>query len=119
MSTEPAVNSREIVLRVSLGVNRPQIELPVGGVCVEISKGFEYRPLRQRLTIAPGRRELRPRLERPTNQRAGGWVTADTHVHFISPRTAWPEAQGEGVNLVNLRASQWGDLFINVGDLQR
>jgi len=94
-----------------------QIELPVGEVYVEVSKGFEYQPLRQRVTVAPGQRELKLRLERPLNLRAGGWITADTHVHFISPQTAWLEAQGEGVNLVNLLASQWGDLFTNVGDL--
>jgi len=93
------------------------IELPVGEVYVELSKGFEYRPLRQRLQIAPGQRELRLRIERPLNWRARGWVTADTHVHFISPQTAWLEAQGEGINLVNLLASQWGDLFTNVGDI--
>ncbi len=94
-----------------------QIELPVGEVYVEVAKGFEYQPVRQRVTVAPGQRELKLRLERPINLRAGGWITADTHVHFISPQTAWLEAQGEGVNLVNLLASQWGDLFTNVGDL--
>lgn len=96
---------------------RFQIELPVGDVYVEVSKGFEYRPLRRKLTIAPGQRELTLTLERPIDRRSQGWVTADTHVHFISPQTAWLEAQGEGVNLVNLLASQWGDLFTNVGDL--
>ena len=96
---------------------RFQIELPVGDVYVELSKGFEYRPLRQRVTIAPGQRKLKLRLERPIDERSHGWVTADTHVHFISPQTAWLEAQGEGINLVNLLASQWGDLFTNVGDI--
>ena len=94
-----------------------QIELPIGEVYVELSKGFEYRPLREKLTIAPGQRELKLRLERPVNLRGEGWVTADTHVHFISPQTAVLQAQGEGVNLVNLLASQWGDLFTNVADI--
>jgi hypothetical protein len=94
-----------------------QVELPVGEVYVELSKGFEYQPVRRRLTIEPGQRELKLRIERPLNLRAGGWVTADTHVHFLSPQTAWLEAQGEGLNLVNLLASQWGDLFTNVGDI--
>jgi hypothetical protein len=43
-------------------------------------------------------------------------VTADTHVHFVSPHTAWLEGQAEGVNVVNLLASQWGRLFTNMGD---
>lgn len=94
-----------------------QIELPVGDVFVEIFKGFEYQPLRKRLHIAPGQRELTLKLARPLNWRAGGWVTADTHVHFISPQTAWLEGQAEGVNLINLLASQWGDLYTNVADI--
>jgi hypothetical protein len=38
-------------------------------------------------------------------------------VHFISPHTAWLEGQCEGVNVINLLASQWGRLFTNVGDI--
>ncbi len=94
-----------------------QAELPVGEVFVEMAKGFEYRPVRQRVTIQPGQRELKLSIDRPLNWRRQGWVTADTHVHFISPQTAWLEAQAEGINLVNLLASQWGDLFTNVADL--
>ncbi|MCZ7544742.1 MAG: CehA/McbA family metallohydrolase [Anaerolineae bacterium] len=93
------------------------IELPVGEVYVEIAKGFEYKPLRQRLEIAPAQRELTLRVERPINLRRQGWVTADTHVHFLSPTTAHLEAAAEGLNLLNLLASQWGDLFTNVGDI--
>ncbi len=94
-----------------------QAELPVGEVYVELFKGFEYRPLRQRLVIQPGQRSLALRAERPLNWRRQGWITADTHVHFISPQTAWLQGQAEGLNLINLLASQWGDLYTNVGDL--
>jgi hypothetical protein len=94
-----------------------QVELPVGEVYVELSKGFEYAPLRRRLAIAPGQRELDLEIARFTNLRAKGWVTADTHVHFLSPSTAVLEGQAEGLNLVSLLAAQWGDLFTNVGDL--
>jgi hypothetical protein len=96
---------------------RFQIELPVGEVYLEIAKGFEYEPVRQRLVIQPGQRELTLRINRALDWRRQGWVTADTHVHFISPQTACLEAQAEGVNLVNLLASQWGDLFTNVADI--
>ena len=37
-------------------------------------------------------------------------------MHFISPETARLEAEAEGVNVVNVLAAQWGDLFTNVGD---
>lgn len=94
-----------------------QIELPVGEVYVELSKGFEFEAVRQRLQIESNQREIELRLNRMTGWRSQGWVTADTHVHFLSPSTALLEAQAEGVNLVNLLAAQWGDLFTNVGDL--
>ena len=45
-----------------------------------------------------------------------GWVTADTHVHFLSPSTALLEGQAEDVHVVNLLASQWGEMFSNVSD---
>ncbi|MFQ6134011.1 MAG: hypothetical protein ACE5R4_18350, partial [Armatimonadota bacterium] len=96
---------------------RFQIELPVGEVYVELTKGFEYKPLRKKLSIRPGQRELTLTIRRWTDWRKDGWVTADTHVHFISPQTAWLEGQGEGLNLINLLASQWGRLFTNVADI--
>jgi hypothetical protein len=91
--------------------------LPSGDVFVEVMKGFEYRPLREKVQISPAQRELRLTLDRVVDWRSAGWVTADTHVHFLSPQTAWLEAQAEGVNVVNLLAAQWGDLFTNIGDL--
>jgi len=94
-----------------------QVELPVGEVYVELSKGFEYGTVRRRLNIEPGQRELNLEISRSVDLRAQGWMTADTHVHFLSPSTAVLEGQAEGLNLVNLLAAQWGDLFTNVGDL--
>jgi len=92
-------------------------ELPLGEVYVEMTKGFEYEPVRQRLNIDPSQQELQLEIPRFTDSRAKGWITADTHVHFISPSTAILEGQAEGLNLINLLAAQWGDLFTNVGDL--
>jgi hypothetical protein len=93
------------------------VELPVGEVYVEITKGFEYESVRRRLQIAAGQRELDVSIARFTDLRAENWVSADSHVHFLSPSTAILEAQAEGLNLINLLAAQWGDLFSNVGDL--
>ena len=92
-------------------------DMPVGDVFVELYKGFEYQPIRKKVSIRPGQKELKLSIDRWQNLREAGWVTADTHVHFVSPQTAWLEAQCEGVNVVNLLASQWGRLFTNVGDL--
>jgi hypothetical protein len=94
-----------------------QVELPVGDVYVEVSKGYEYQPFRKLLKIAPGQRELNLEISHFMDLRSKGWVTADTHVHFLSPSTAVLEGEAEGVNMVSLLAAQWGDLFTNVADL--
>jgi len=94
-----------------------QIELPAGEVFVEIVKGFEYEPIRQKLKVLPGQRDLQLEIRRAENFSEKGWITADVHVHFISPSTALLEGQAEGLNFVHLLAAQWGDLFSNVGDL--
>ena len=94
-----------------------QLELPVGDVFVELHKGFEYEPTRKKLNIEPATRELTLKIRRFSRMREKGFVTADTHVHFLSPQTAWLEGQCEGLNLVNLLASQWGKLFTNVADI--
>jgi hypothetical protein len=92
------------------------IDLPPGNVYVEISKGFEIAPIRKIVNVAPSTEELRFEVERVLPWRDRGWVTADTHVHFLSPHSAHLEGAGEGVNVVNLLASQWGELMTNVGD---
>ncbi len=93
------------------------IELPVGGVEVELVGGFDRAPHRARLEIEPSTRRLDLSLDRTIDLHAGRWVTADTHVHFISPSTALLQAAAEDIDLVNLLATQWGDLFTNVTDL--
>ena len=94
-----------------------QGELPVGDVFVEVAKGFEFEPVRQKLRIKPGQRDLEIPIERNSNLRQSGWVTADTHTHFLTPETAHLEAGAEDINIINLLAAQWGDLYTNVGDL--
>lgn len=96
-----------------------QVELPPGEVYLEMTKGFEHQAVRRKLEIQPGQRDLTLEIPRFTNLRTKGWVTADTHTHFLSPSTAVLEAQAEGLNLINLLAAQWGDLFTNVGDLSQ
>ncbi len=94
-----------------------QIELPLGDAYVEITKGFEYEPVRKKLQIRTDQLELNFEISRFTDLRSKNWVSADTHVHFLSPTTAVLEGQAEGLNLINVLAAQWGDLFTNIGDL--
>jgi len=92
------------------------IKLPRGKVYLEISKGFEIRPVRKVVQVGPETNEMEVVLDKVLPWRERGWVTADTHVHFLSPPTAGLEGSAEGVNVVNLLASQWGELMTNVGD---
>ncbi|MGH7861402.1 MAG: CehA/McbA family metallohydrolase, partial [Candidatus Dormibacteraceae bacterium] len=87
--------------------------LPRGEVIVDLARGFEYDPLRARVTIEPGQRELTLRLKRWTNLNAQRWFSGDTHVHFLSTQGSHLEARGEDLNVVNLLLSQWGHLFTN------
>jgi hypothetical protein len=92
------------------------INLPLGNIYIEISKGFEIRPIRQVVEIRTGQDEIEIEVDKVLDWREKGWVTADTHVHFLSPMTALLEGAAEGVNVINLLASQWGELMTNVGD---
>ena len=92
------------------------LKVPPGDIFVEVSKGFEFQPVRRIIKITPDTREIVIELEKALNWREKGWVSADTHVHFLSPGAALLEGEGEGVNVVNLLASQWGEMFTNVGD---
>ena len=92
------------------------VDLPLGTVYVEATRGYEVKPLRTAITVTPATAEVTLELEKVLRWREAGWVTADTHVHFLSPQTALLEGKAEGVNVVNLLASQWGEMFSNVGD---
>lgn len=91
-------------------------DLPLGEVFIEISRGYEIAPIRTSFTVGPETTEITFELERVLHWREKGWVSADTHVHFLSPQTALLEGSAEGVNVVNLLASQWGEMFSNVSD---
>ncbi len=92
------------------------IDLPIGAVYVEVSKGFEIKPIRRKFQVKATTETIEVAIERVLPWRERGWVAADTHVHFLSPGTAHLEGCAEGVNIVNLLASQWGELMTNVGD---
>jgi hypothetical protein len=90
--------------------------LPRGDVIVDVARGFEYEPLRAKVRVEPGQRELRLSLRRWTNMNARRWFSGDSHVHFLGTQGAHREAQGEDLNVVNLLQSQWGHLFTNSED---
>ncbi len=85
--------------------------LPRGEVIVDVARGFEYEPLRGRVQIEPGQRELTLRIKRWRHMNQERWFSGDTHVHFLSTQGAHLEAKGEDLNVVNLLQAQWGHLF--------
>ncbi|GAA3399882.1 CehA/McbA family metallohydrolase [Paenibacillus hodogayensis] len=93
-----------------------EYKLPLGDVYIEVTKGFEIRPVRKRFLVTEQTDAIAIELDHVLPWRQKGWVTADTHVHFLSPQTALLEGDAEGVNVVNLLTSQWGEMFSNLGD---
>ena len=87
--------------------------LPRGEVIADIARGYEYEPIRTKVTVAPGQQELTFRLKRLRNMAKDRYFSGDTHVHFLSTQGSHTEAAGEGLNVVNLLLSQWGHLFTN------
>jgi len=72
--------------------------------------------VRKVVRVTRATREIVVEIEKVLPWREKGWVSADTHVHFLSPGSALLEGAGEGVNVVNLLATQLGELMTNVGD---
>jgi hypothetical protein len=70
------------------------INLPLGPVYIEVSKGFERKPVRRRVEVAADTQEIQVEIEKVLPWREKGWVTADTHVHFLSPHSALMESAG-------------------------
>ncbi len=87
--------------------------LPRGEIIVDIARGYEYEPIRTRVKIAPGQQTLTFRLKRLRHMAKERYFCGDTHVHFLSTQGGHREAAGEGLNVLNLLLSQWGQLFTN------
>src|SRR5262245_14915031 len=70
-----------------------EIPLPAGvPLRVQATKGPEYTPIDQTVTLGVGQMALRFAIGRRTDSRAGEWVTVDTRCHFIPPHAALLEA---------------------------
>ena len=92
------------------------LNLPLGRIYVEVTKGLEIRPIRKVVQVTGRTRKITLRVKKVLPWREGGWVSADTHVHTLSPMAALLEGAGEGVNVVNLLATQLGEMISNVAD---
>src|SRR5262249_39197652 len=73
-------------------------------ITIEVTKGFEFKPLREVVTLAPGKIALRFALERWVDLRKEGWYSGDIRAHFLTPHGALLEAAAEDLAVVNLLA---------------
>lgn len=87
--------------------------LPRGKVHAQVSRGFEYAPINELITIDDDTRELTVRIKQVHDPARDGWYSGDSHVHFVSSFGGLREAAAEGVSVVNLLLSQWGSLYTN------
>lgn len=93
------------------------IDLPADGAVAEVEAG-PHRPA-VRMEVVPGDLDhgvLLVTLDDALAPTGDGWFSGDTHVHFLSPATALVQARAEGVNVVHLLATQWGDLVTGLLD---
>lgn len=90
--------------------------MPRGEVLVDVARGFEYEPLRTKVHIAPGQRELTLRLKRNHHMNAQRYFSGDPHVHFLTTHGGLVEAAGEDLDVVNILLSQFGSHFANTED---
>lgn len=82
--------------------------VPAGAVTLEVTRGLEYRPLRQTLEVpAGGTREVQLALERIADWPARGWWSGDLHVHMnyggayrATPATLRAMAEAEDLHVV-------------------
>ena len=83
--------------------------LPLGRFRLHAERGMEWEPARVDFEVVADRENsIDITLQRWIDMRAEGWMSADTHVHFLDPQTALLEAQGEDLNIVNVLATKWG-----------
>ena len=101
-----------------------QVDLPPGDATLEVVKGFEYRPVSQRVSIAPGASSTTEvRLQKPFDLRRQGWFSGDTHLHpnvyddhLIRPADVLLIAKAEDLNLPQLLNSN--DVSSHINDRQ-
>jgi hypothetical protein len=91
-----------------------EIPLPAGvPLRVRATRGPEFTPLDETVTLGPGQMAVRFAIDRWTNSRAEGWISIDTRCHFVAPHQALLEAAAEGLDIVNLLATPFPVLALD------
>jgi hypothetical protein len=91
-----------------------EIRLPATPISIQISKGFEYKPVRQTVVLGPGKLALRLNVERWIDLRQQRWYSGDTSVLALTPHAALLEGAAEDLAVINLLSTE-----LRTGDPQR
>jgi hypothetical protein len=79
------------------------LAIPASGATVAIRRGFETRPVSDKVTRGVSETVERTfRLRRWTDMRGKGYVSGDIHAHVPDPADALRQMRGEDPNVVNL-----------------
>ena len=86
-----------------------ETEVPAGKLMIEVTKGFEYLPIREELDLRPGEtREVRLTLRQKIDMAAQGWYNGSTHVHMNyggvihnTPESLLLMARAQGMHIVS------------------
>jgi hypothetical protein len=81
-----------------------EIRLPAGPIDVEVSKGPEFKPIHQPVSLGTGQVSLRFAMERWANMAEQHWYSGDCSVFNLTPHAALLEAAAEDVAVTNLLA---------------
>ena len=82
-----------------------EVPLPAGvPLRVQVTKGPEFTPLDEAVTLGPGQMALRFSIKRSSDLRSKGWHSGDSRCHFLTPHDALLEAAAEDLDVVNLLA---------------
>ncbi|MCZ2341309.1 MAG: hypothetical protein LC104_05865 [Bacteroidales bacterium] len=82
-----------------------EIRLPASvPIRVQATKGPEYQPLDQTVTLGTGQMALRFTISRWADESASGWISGDNRVHGLSPHDAALDGAAEGLGIVQLLA---------------
>jgi hypothetical protein len=89
-------------------------DLVPGRYKVEVNHGLEFRARTFEITVAERPQPVTLALDRWSNMAAQGWYAGDTHEHISMPATARLEAQAEGLSVVNVTATKFGNQILGV-----
>lgn len=78
-----------------------------GRLRVEIRHGLETFPLQQDLDLPGSSEPMAFRLRRWIDMRAQGYMSGDTHVHFLSQSDSHLQMRAEDLNVLNLLVSDF------------